>query len=187
MVVSSLTYSRSLTRRQCFWWTTLFMLICILGTFLSGTTVHIIFLDVGMTAELSKTDRDNLLGFFKAVARRDGRTAAERTLKLSKQQNCPNPQTFVEEVEEVFRFWGTAEGESVHPADCMHELFEKMRNHRVNIDGNVSTVLFTTLVLEGWQRKLDPGYDIMRTLQKMLLKTDWMKSLSYTVDGLMAP
>ncbi|RIA05430.1 hypothetical protein BRARA_K00251, partial [Brassica rapa] len=137
--------------------------------------------------ELSKTDRDNLLGFFKAVARRDGRTAAERTLKLSKQQNCPNPQTFVEEVEEVFRFWGTAEGESVHPADCMHELFEKMRNHRVNIDGNVSTVLFTTLVLEGWQRKLDPGYDIMRTLQKMLLKTDWMKSLSYTVDGLMAP
>ncbi|KAJ4872162.1 Protein kinase superfamily protein [Raphanus sativus] len=148
---------------------------------------HIIFLDVGMTAELSKTDRDNLLGFFKAVARRDGRTAAERTLKLSKQQNCPNPEAFVEEVEEAFRFWGTAEGEAVHPADCMHELFEKMRNHRVNIDGNVSTVMFTTLVLEGWQRKLDPGYDIMRTLQKMLLKTDWMKSLSYTVDGLMAP
>ncbi|CAF2076107.1 hypothetical protein HID58_092756 [Brassica napus] len=148
---------------------------------------HIIFLDVGMTAELSKTDRDNLLGFFKAVARRDGRTAAERTLKLSKQQKCPNPQAFVEEVEEAFRFWGTAEGESVHPADCMHELFEKMRNHRVNIDGNVSTVMFTTLVLEGWQRKLDPGYDIMQTLQKMLLKTDWMKSLSYTVDGLMAP
>ena len=57
---------------------------------------HIIFLDVGMTAELSKTDRDNLLGFFKAVARRDGRTAAERTLKLSKQQKCPNPQAFVE-------------------------------------------------------------------------------------------
>jgi aarF domain-containing kinase len=56
---------------------------------------HIVFLDVGMTAELSKTDRDNLLGFFKAVARRDGRTAAERTLKLSKQQNCPDPQAFI--------------------------------------------------------------------------------------------
>ncbi|ESQ29272.1 hypothetical protein EUTSA_v10023346mg [Eutrema salsugineum] len=148
---------------------------------------HIVFLDVGMTAELSKTDRDNLLGFFKAVARRDGRTAAERTLKLSRQQNCPNPLAFVEEVEEAFRFWGTPEGDLVHPADCMHELFEKMRRHRVNIDGNVSTVMFTTLVLEGWQRKLDPGYDIMRTLQAMLLKTDWAKSLSYTVDGLMAP
>uniref|UniRef100_A0A1J3D512 Putative serine/threonine-protein kinase abkC n=1 Tax=Noccaea caerulescens TaxID=107243 RepID=A0A1J3D512_NOCCA len=157
------------------------------GLFRSKKKPHVVFLDVGMTAELSKTDRDNLLGFFKAVARRDGRTAAERTLKLSKQQNCPNPQGFVEEVEEAFRFWGTAEGELVHPADCMHELFEKMRRHRVNIDGNVSTVMFTTLVLEGWQRKLDPGYDIMRTLQSMLLKTDWAKSLSHTIYGVMAP
>ena len=29
---------------------------------------HVIFLDVGMTAELSKSDQVNLLGFFKAVA-----------------------------------------------------------------------------------------------------------------------
>lgn len=57
---------------------------------------HVIFLDVGMTAELSKTDRVNLVEFFKAVARRDGRTAAECTLRLSKQQNCPNPKAFIE-------------------------------------------------------------------------------------------
>lgn len=56
---------------------------------------HVVFLDVGMTAELSKTDRVNLLEFFKAVALRDGRTAAERTLRLSKQQNCPNPTAFI--------------------------------------------------------------------------------------------
>ena len=49
-----------------------------------------------MTAELSSNDRVNLLEFFKAVARRDGRTAAESTLKLSKQQNCPNPKAFIE-------------------------------------------------------------------------------------------
>ncbi|CAK9180599.1 unnamed protein product [Ilex paraguariensis] len=56
---------------------------------------HIVFLDVGMTAELSKNDRVNLLDFFKAVTRRDGHTAAECTLKLSKQQNCPNPEAFI--------------------------------------------------------------------------------------------
>ncbi|CAN8294240.1 unnamed protein product [Cochlearia groenlandica] len=148
---------------------------------------HIVFLDVGMTAELSKNDRENLLEFFKAVALRDGQTAAERTLKLSRKQNCPNPGAFIEEVEEAFKFWGTPEGDLVHPADCMHELLEKVRRHRVNIDGNVLTVMVTTLVLEGWQRKLDPGYDVMHTLQTMVLKTDWAKSLSYTVDGLMAP
>jgi aarF domain-containing kinase len=57
---------------------------------------HVVFLDVGMTAELSSNDRVNLLEFFKAVARRDGRTAAESTLKLSRKQNCPNPKAFIE-------------------------------------------------------------------------------------------
>lgn len=148
---------------------------------------HVVFLDVGMTAELSKSDRVNLLEFFKAVARRDGRTAAECTLRLSKQQNCPDPKSFTEEVEEAFSFWGTPEGDKIHPADCMQELLEKVRHHRVNIDGNVCTVMVTTLVLEGWQRKLDPGYNVMQTLQTLLLRADWAKSLSYTIDGLMAP
>lgn len=57
---------------------------------------HVVFLDVGMTAELSCNDRVNLLDFFKAVAVRDGRSAAQCTLKLSKQQNCPDPEAFVE-------------------------------------------------------------------------------------------
>lgn len=148
---------------------------------------HVIFLDVGMTAELSRSDRVNLVEFFKSVARRDGRTAAECTLRLSKQQKCPNPKAFIEEVEEAFTFWGTPEGDLVHPAECMQQLLEKVRRHRVNVDGNVCTVLVTTLVLEGWQRKLDPAYNVMHTLQTLLLKADWAKSLTYTIEGLMAP
>jgi aarF domain-containing kinase len=153
----------------------------------SKSKPHVIFLDVGMTAELSQSDRVNLVKFFKAVALRDGRTAAESSLKLSKQQNCPNPKAYIEEVEEAFTFWGTPEGDIVHPAECMQQLLEMVRRHRVNIDGNVCTVMVTTLVLEGWQRKLDPKYNVMDTLQTLLLKADWAKSLSYTIDGLMAP
>ncbi|XP_075667046.1 uncharacterized protein LOC142636656 [Castanea sativa] len=151
------------------------------------TKPHVIFLDVGMTAELSQSDRVNLVEFFKAVARRDGRTAAECTLRLSKRQNCPNPKAFIEEVSESFAFWGTPEGDFVHPAECMEQLLEKVRRHQVNVDGNVCTVLVTTLVLEGWQRKLDPAYNVMHTLQTLLLRADWAKSLSYTIEGLMAP
>ncbi|KAE8673498.1 putative serine/threonine-protein kinase abkC-like isoform X1 [Hibiscus syriacus] len=47
------------------------------------TKPYVIFLIVGMTAELSKGDRVNLLEFFKAVACRDGRTAAECTQTIS--------------------------------------------------------------------------------------------------------
>ncbi|CAL5213465.1 unnamed protein product [Lathyrus oleraceus] len=148
---------------------------------------HVIFLDVGMTAELSGSDRVNLLDFFKAVARRDGRTAAECTLRLSKEQNCPNPKAYVEEVEKAFTFWGTRDGDSVHPAECMEQLLEKVRRHRVNIDGNVCTVIVTTLVLEGWQRKLDPGYNVMEALQTLLIRADWAKSFAYTIEGIMAP
>lgn len=60
------------------------------------TKPHVIFIDVGMTAELSKNDRVNLVEFFKAVARRDGRTAAECTLRLSRKQNCPDPEAFIQ-------------------------------------------------------------------------------------------
>ncbi|CAL9177518.1 unnamed protein product [Musa hybrid cultivar] len=148
---------------------------------------HVIFLDVGMTAELSSSDRVNLLNFFKAVALRDGRTAAECTLRLSRNQNCSNPKAFIEEVDKSFSFWGSPEGDSVHPAECMHQLLEQVRRHKVNIDGNVCTVMVTTLVLEGWQRKLDPDYDIMQTLQTLLFKSEWAQSLSYTIEALMSP
>lgn len=57
---------------------------------------HVVFLDVGMTTELSKGEREYLLEFFKAVALQDGRTAAECTLRLSKRQNCPDPKSFIE-------------------------------------------------------------------------------------------
>lgn len=51
-------------------------------------------------------------------------------------------------MKESFDFWGTPEGDVVHPADCMHQVLEKVRRHKVNIDGNVCTVMVTTLVLE---------------------------------------
>jgi len=148
---------------------------------------HLVFLDVGMTAELSNNDRLNLLELFKSIALRDGRTAAESTLKFSRNQSCPDPNAFIQEVETSFKFWGSPEGDVVHPAECMNELLEQVRRHRVNIDGNVCTVMVTTLVLEGWQRKLDPDYNVMGTLQTLLFKADWAKSLSYTVERLMAP
>ncbi|XP_020584377.1 ABC1 family protein YPL109C, mitochondrial-like isoform X2 [Phalaenopsis equestris] len=133
---------------------------------------HIIFLDVGMTAELSKSDRRNLMEFFKAVALRDGRTAAECTLRLSRKQSCPDPKAFTEELERAFTFWGTPDGDVIHPVECMHHLLEQVRRYRVNVDGSICSVLVTILVLEGWQRKLDPDYDIMHTLRTLLLNPD---------------
>ncbi|KAM0943922.1 putative ABC-type Cd(2+) transporter [Dioscorea sansibarensis] len=130
---------------------------------------HVILLDVGMTVELCNSDRLNLLEFFKAVALRDGRTAAECTLRLSKRQNCPNPLAFIEDLDRIFTFWGTPQGDIFHPVECMQQLLEQVRRHKVNIDGNICTVMVTIMVLEGWQQKLDPNFDIMRTLKTLLI------------------
>ncbi|KAJ3670196.1 hypothetical protein LUZ60_010520 [Juncus effusus] len=133
---------------------------------------EVVFLDVGLTAELAKNDRANLRTFFKAVALRDGRTAAECTLRLSTNQSCPNPEAFANEMERMFAFWGTPEGDVYHPVECMQQLLETVRRNKVNVDGNVCTVLVTILVLEGWQRKLDPEFDIMSTLKTLLLENE---------------
>ncbi|CAJ1978754.1 unnamed protein product [Sphenostylis stenocarpa] len=148
---------------------------------------HVIFLDVGMITELSKREREYLLEFFKAVALQDGRSAAECTLRLSKRQNCPDPRSFIEEVDKSFKLWRSPEGESVHTADRMQQLLEHVRRCKVNIDGNVCAVIVTTLVLEGWQRRLDPEYDVLNALQTLLFKADLVESLSYAIEGLVAP
>ncbi|MCO5606123.1 hypothetical protein L7F22_060310 [Adiantum nelumboides] len=128
-----------------------------------------------------------LLEFFKAVALRDGRAAAQCALEFSKNQSCPNPAAFVKELETSFAFWGSKEADVIHPGECMQELLEQVRRHRVNVAGNVCTVMVTIMVLEGWQRKLDPEFSIMHTLQKLLFKQDWAESLAYTINGIMAP
>lgn len=148
---------------------------------------HLVFLDVGLTAELSHKDRGNLLEFFKAVALRDGRTAAQCALGFSNNQSCPDPPAFIKELETSFKFWGSREADVIHPGECMQDLLEQVRKHRVNVDGNVCTVMVTIMVLEGWQRKLDPDFNIMNTLQKLLFKQDWAESLAYTINGIMAP
>ncbi|XP_010694450.1 ABC1 family protein C21C3.03, mitochondrial isoform X2 [Beta vulgaris subsp. vulgaris] len=157
------------------------------GTQLFESRPHVIFLDVGMTAELSKRDRMNIVEFFKAVALRDGHTAAQCTLQFSERQSCPNPGAFVEEVEKHFNIWRSPESCTLHAADCMQQLLELVRHHKVNIDGNICTVIVTTMVLEGWQRKLDPEYNVLDTLRAMLFKVDWAESLIYTIEGLVAP
>ncbi|PHT60267.1 hypothetical protein CQW23_02630 [Capsicum baccatum] len=131
---------------------------------------HVVFLDVGMAAELSQNENRNLVDFLTAVARRDGSTAAKCTLNFSKMQNCPNPDAFIKEMKEFFDFLGTPEGDLVPPVDCVMQLLEQVRRHKVNIDSNVCTAILTTLNLEGLLRKLDRKYDMMHTLKTLLLK-----------------
>lgn len=41
--------------------------------------------------------------------------------------------------------------------------------------------------MQGWQRKLDPDLDILTMLGKMLFDAEWLRSLEYTLLGIVAP
>lgn len=56
---------------------------------------------------------------------------------------------------------------------------------QVTLKSTVSTVVVTTLVLEGWSRELNPDLHIMDTLRDMLA-VDWKDRISRAVDKVMA-
>ncbi|KAH7306834.1 hypothetical protein KP509_22G033200 [Ceratopteris richardii] len=157
------------------------------GLFLQHSRPQLVFLDVGLTAELTQNDRNNLLQFFKAVSFKDGRTAAQYALEFSKNQSCPDPAAFVKDVEMSFKLWNSKEGEFIPPGECIQEVFEKVRSHRVNIDGDLCMVMVSFMVLEGWQRKLDPDFNALHNLQKLFAKQDLRDSLLYILNAVMSP
>ena len=60
----------------------------------------------------------------------------------------------------------------------------QVRRHQVNLKGIVSTVVVTTLVLEGWSSKLNPDIKIMGALRDML-PMNWQDRILLTVDRFM--
>ncbi|KAI5055736.1 hypothetical protein GOP47_0029257 [Adiantum capillus-veneris] len=83
-------------------------------------------------------------------------------------------------LETSFKFWGSKEAKVIRLGECMQDVLEQVRIHRVNIDGDVCTVMVTMMVLEGWQCKLDPNFNKMHSSKAA-------ESLAYTINAVMAP
>ncbi|CAM6036199.1 unnamed protein product [Sphagnum compactum] len=148
---------------------------------------EVVLLDVGMTAELNPRSRGIMLEVFKAVARKDGHAVADWTLQFAEDQTCPDPENFKRDVDAKFKEYLSVRGTASNTGECMTELFDQIRKHRVNMDGDVCTVMVTTLILEGWQRKLDPDLDVFQMLGDLLLKAEWAVSMHYIMSAIAAP
>lgn len=76
--------------------------------------------------------------------------------------------------------------QSSSPGD--HDVFEWISMHLLGGKGDFPhRYSISDSCLQGWQKKLDPEYDVMNTLRALLFKADWAESLFYTIEGLMAP
>jgi aarF domain-containing kinase len=147
-------------------------------------TPQLVFLDTGMIAELSKADQRSLVQFFKALTAQDGEGLANAMLSMSERHTCHNPDNFVRALKEMF---AAIDPERIRTqtGEVLQDMIEQLRQHEVTLKSTVSTVVVTTLVLEGWSRELDPDLHIMDALRDMLA-VDWKGRLSSAVDKVMA-
>eukprot|EP00201_Polytomella_parva_P013490 CAMPEP_0175061018 /NCGR_PEP_ID=MMETSP0052_2-20121109/13355_1 /TAXON_ID=51329 ORGANISM="Polytomella parva, Strain SAG 63-3" /NCGR_SAMPLE_ID=MMETSP0052_2 /ASSEMBLY_ACC=CAM_ASM_000194 /LENGTH=425 /DNA_ID=CAMNT_0016326833 /DNA_START=703 /DNA_END=1980 /DNA_ORIENTATION=- len=127
----------------------------------------VVILDTGMVVELEKRDKESLLSFFTALTRMDGERLAKAVLSMSEGQTCKNPSAFIQEMKDTFTNMDP-EYLRLESQTVMKNMIEAMRQHQVTLRSAVSTVVVTTLVLEGWSSKLDPEIRIINTLRDLL-------------------
>ncbi|KAK9803443.1 hypothetical protein WJX73_001415 [Symbiochloris irregularis] len=148
-----------------------------------NTAPHLVLLDVGMTAELSPDDQTHIIQFFKAITAKDGSALAQNILSFDDSQSCQDPEAFVQDMAAMFDALDP-DTISEHTSDIISQMMETVRRHQVALKGIVSTVVVTTMVLEGWSSKLNPDIKVMGALRD-LLPMNWHDRIQLTVDRFM--
>jgi len=128
---------------------------------------HIVFLDAGLAAGFNDDIFANVQRFFEAIVACEGRLLGESVLKLAPTQpHVRTPSAFVGEFEvKCAAQKAEFDAGGGHPGDNIRSYMESVRKHNVILDPTVMVALMSMLVLEGWQRRLDPSVSIYSCLE----------------------
>jgi len=140
---------------------------------------RLVLLDVGMTACLTSDDQRNLLSFFKSLTSMDGGAIADSMLCFAESAS-PDPRAFRAEMTDMFSVLDT-ESLRLNTQEVIADMMDTVRRHGLHLKGIVSTVVITTMVLEGWSTKLNPEIRILETLRDTL-PTAWTDRMNSSVD-----
>ncbi|GFH25969.1 ABC1 domain-containing protein, partial [Haematococcus lacustris] len=160
-------------------------LTCYLQMLLRDNFIHaLILLDTGMIAELSKPDQAGLITFFRALTKQDGAGLGQAILDMSERHTCKNPEAFVAALAAMF---DALDPDYIHrhTSRVIESIIDTLRQHQVTLKSTVSTVVVTTLVLEGWSSKLNPDMRILDHMRDML-QADWGERIGRIVDKTMS-
>lgn len=96
----------------------------------------------------------------------DGYGLADSILNFA-QEAPPNPAAFRAAMGGLFTGLD-ADTMRYRTSEVITDMMDMIRQHNVHLKGIVSTVVITTLVLEGWSTKLNPDIRILDTLRDLL-------------------
>lgn len=138
----------------------------------NGKTVkrNVVFLDAGIVTSLNENDRRNLKDLFRAVIVNDGYEAGRLMVERARFERCSQRpggvEAFASGVGDIVaefhdnRKSGLTLG-AVRIGALLSRVLDLCREHGVEIDPAMASIVISTLVLEGLGRSLEPSLNLM--------------------------
>jgi len=119
-------------------------------------------LDAGISADLTREDRRNLVETFRAIVKGDGKRVGELFLDRSSHE-CHDRSGFLDEMEKLVL---KARGKQltldrIDVSELLKNTFSILLRYKVRLDSSFSSLVLAVIVLEGLGRSLDPSLDLL--------------------------
>ena len=92
-----------------------------------------------------------------------------------------DPSAFSREMSERFHTFQGHEDNTML-SDCITDLLNIVRKHRVSFNGDVFNVIMTTVVLEGWASKLNPNINLQQMIKNVFSEMHKMDVFKETLQ-----
>lgn len=128
---------------------------------------ELVVLDTGMVTQMPVSDRDDLKNFFVGLTTQNGALMGRSIVRLS--EGCKADGKFIDSVEELFRGVSAADVRD-NSERIIADMYRCLREFKVTLKREVSVVVVSTMILEGWACDLDPDVRIIPEIQRSLDK-----------------
>ena len=140
-----------------------------------GGDHKIVLLDAGLVSHLAVRDKRNFVELFAAVCVGDGRLAADLILAgAGGADECASPEAFREGMARIvdtvnLRQAGAFQLSKIQIGRVLLDTMDTVRDNRVRLDPNFTTLIVAIVILEGIGRSLDPDLNIFKVAAPYLL------------------
>jgi aarF domain-containing kinase len=146
---------------------------------------RVVLLDAGLAASLTDSHKSQVNSFFTAVLGWDGVEVGRSILRMSSEQPyVKDRDQFVTEVVDQIGYIHRNLAD-LRGGQCMADVLEIVRQHQVCVHPSIMVCVVTTMVLEGWQNRLDPDLCMTDHIATMLDRIQYVeKKVRLVLDHL---
>eukprot|EP01117_Protostelium_nocturnum_P020609 TRINITY_DN9369_c0_g1_i1.p1 TRINITY_DN9369_c0_g1~~TRINITY_DN9369_c0_g1_i1.p1 ORF type:complete len:647 (+),score=195.61 TRINITY_DN9369_c0_g1_i1:96-2036(+) len=141
---------------------------------LSKEKVQLVLLDAGLVTQMTPEDSFKFLSLFKAVVQGDGPGGAEMMVKYAREPpkwaTPTSEEEYLVEMGAHFLEIRKKKLSEIEVGQFLASLMGTVRKYGVKLEGNFSTLMLGTIVLEGLGRRLNPEINIIESSVPFIFK-----------------